>query len=413
MPTEERQGDTWVVTWDEHGVGIAIERLRETRDALKAEVTVSGMTAGRVLGPNVVDLLSARSQAEFANACAKRVNGLNDEEWRHLVVHACALVAREYRKPTPTVSLSDAPDEGPIQYVIPQLIPKSETTVMYGDGESAKSLLAVRIAFSVATGQDVPWGHEVTRGNVLYCDWETNLATVASRLRRVSRAMETPVPDNIFYKQCFRSLLDELSDIREQIARKTIALVIIDSLGFAASGALVEDETARSAMNAMRQMAPATRLAVAHVSKGSAESGGAVKPFGSAFFWNGMRSGIEIRRSDEAYSDRMIDVGIYHRKSNDGRHAKPIGLSVVFEENRSIMFDHSELVDVPDLASRAPLAQRIRELLKRGAQTTSDLALDLDAKEDSVKKTLQRMDGVIQLRPGGGRGHSAEWGLAQ
>lgn len=415
MPDVDRQGDTWVITWQEHAVGVGIERLRETRESLKAELTVSNESAGRVLGPNTVDLLSARSQAEFANACAKRVNGLSEEQWRGIVVHACAAVARDYRKPTPTVSLASVPDDGPVKYLIPQLVPLSETTLMYGDGESAKSLLAIRIAFSVATGQDVPWGHEVTIGNVLYCDWETNQSTVAARLRRIAKGMQTAVPENIFYKQCFRSLDDELGDIREQIARKHIALVIIDSIGFAASGALVEDQTARTVMNSLRQMTPATRLVIAHVSKSDAISTSTRRPFGSAFFWNGMRSGIEITRSEEAVADNVIDIGIYHRKSNDGRHARPMGASVIFGDDNSIIFEDTELNDVPDLAARAPLAQRIRALLKRGAMSTTDIADELDAKQDTVKRTLGRMEGVVSLdaHRGGGRGNAASWGLAE
>jgi AAA domain-containing protein len=414
MPDVQRDGDTWAFAWPEHGIAVGVERLRERSDTLKAEVTVESSMAGRVVGPNTVDLLSARSQAEFANACAKRVNGLGEDVWRSIVVYACARVAKDYREPTPTLVLADVEDSGPVQYLVPALVPRSETTVLYGDGEAAKSLLALRLGFSVATGQDVPWGHRVDTGGVLYLDWETNAATVASRLKRISRAMCTPVPDNLYYRQCFRSLADELPHIREEISRKRVVLVIVDSIGFAASGALIEDETARTAMNALRMMTPATRLVVAHVSKGSADSAGPVKPFGSAFFWNGMRSGIEVRRSEDQPSERIIDIGLYHRKSNDGRHARPIGLSVLFDQeyDGTILFEEAEMNDVPDLAARAPLSLRIRALLKQGAMATRDMADELDAKEDSVYRTLKRMDGVVMLEGGRGRGNASQWGLS-
>jgi hypothetical protein len=45
--------------------------------------------------------------------------------------------------------------------------------------------------------------------------------------------------------------------------------------------------------------------------------------------------------------------------------------------------------------------------------TTRQLADDLDAKEDSIKKTLNRMRGqVVQIHGGKGRGNIGEWGLA-
>ena len=407
MPDVERNGDVWLITWPEHGVGIGIERLRESRESLKAEITATNESAGRVQGPNNVDLLSARSQAEYANGCAERVNSLTKAQWHAIVIHACALVARDYRKPTPTVRFSSVADKGPVKYVDgTRLLPQSETTVMYGDGESAKSLLAMRIAFSIATGYDVPWGAEVASGNVLYCDWETNEDTQASRLRRIAQAMQVPVPDNMFYKQCFRSLDDELPDIREQIARERITFVVVDSIGFAASGALVEDQTARSAMNSLRLMSPATRLVIAHVSKQAAISTGPRRPFGSQFFWNGMRSGIEVSRSEESTTDNLIDLGVYHRKSNDGRHAKPFGLSVIFGDDESILFDDTEISEVPDLAQRAPLVQRIRDRLRHGAQAPDELADELGRTPADVIRALNRMSGVVELGRGG------KWGLS-
>lgn len=411
-PEVQRDGDTWVIHWPDHGVAMGVERIKEKGDSLKAEITAESQVAGRVVGPNTVDLLSARAQTEFANFCSKRVNGLAPELWQAMVVLVCARVAKDYRSPTPTLSLASVEDTGPVSYLIPYLVPQRETTVLYGDGESSKSLLSLRIAFSIATGYDVPWGHRVDKGNVLYLDWETTPNTVAARLRRISKAMCSPVPENIYYRQCFRSLTDELPHIREEISRKHIELVIVDSIGFAASGALVEDETARVSMNALRQMWPATRLVVAHVSKGAAESNGAIKPFGSAFFWNGMRSGIEVRRSEETVTDNFIDIGLFHRKSNDGRHAKPIGLTVTFDQDGDgILFDQTELEEVGDLASKAPLTQRIRDALKRGAVEPRALAERFDVKEETVARTLRRMPDVVQIRAGGGRGNPAMWGL--
>lgn len=412
-PTIQRDGDSWALAWPEHDVAMGLERLKERSEGLRAEVTVESGLAGRVVGPVDLNILSSESQTRFANVCHKRVNGLSSEVWHGLVIQACAIVAKQYREPTPTLDLSTVEAAGPIEYLVPGLIPKSETTVMYGDGESAKSLLALRIAFSVALGHELPWGPTPTATNVLYLDWETNAATVANRLSRLALGEACAVP-TIHYRQCFRSLSDELPHIKEEISRKHIGLVIVDSIGFAASGALVEDETARSAMNALRNMSPATRLVVAHVSKGTADAPtGRSKPFGSAFFWNGMRSGFEVRRSEES-AESVIDLGIYHWKSNDGRHLKPFGLSVVFDTaSEGILFEHGDIDEVPDLAARTPLSQRIRNMLRKTAMTTRDLSEELGIAENAVRTTLGRMEGVVRLEQGGGRGKSSSWGLKE
>ena len=333
-PEVQRDGDTWALAWHEQGISIGFERISERRDGLRAEVMVDSGSTGRVLGPVDLNLLSSSSQTTFANACAKRVNGLTADIWHAIVIQGCAIVARDFRKPAPTIDLSKVPDKGPVEYLDDPLrklgrglLPKGETTVFYGDGESAKSLLALRIAMSITQGTELPWGTTPQQGNVMYLDWETNPDTVASRLRRLAHGecCETPT---IFYRQCFRGLYDELPSVKEEISRKNISLVIVDSIGYAATGALTDDETARTSMGLLRTLNPCTRLVVAHISKADAESGGRAKPFGSQFFWNSMRSGVEMRRSLESTSDDMIDLAVIQQKSNDGRHVKPFSLTV-------------------------------------------------------------------------------------
>lgn len=415
-PTLERHGDSFFLTWTEHGIGFGIDRLKDVSDGLKAELTIEGVAPdarGRVLGPVNLNLLSSESQTRLANALAKRVNGYSSDLWHGMVVQACAMVSAQWRAPSPTVDLATIEDIEEVQYLIPGLVPTAETTVLYGDGESAKSLMALRIAYSVAHGVPLPWGvFPAVQGNVLYLDWETNPRTVALRLRRIALAEGLEAPP-LHYRQCFRSLADELPNIREEISKRRIALVIVDSIGFAASGALVEDETARTAMNALRSMTPATRLVVAHVSRESAlQAKGKVKPFGSAFFWNAMRSGIEVRRAEDDPEPDVMHLGLYHWKANDGEHHKPIALRVSFEGRRgAIDVRAADIQEVPDLAARTSISSRLYELLRRGQCDTKTLASELEESEATVARTLRRMTSVIQIEAGGGRGKAAIWGL--
>lgn len=424
-PEIRRDGDTWTLTWAEQQVGMGLERLRESSDGLHAEVTVESIrpdARGRLLGPVKLNVLSTESQTRFANTLDKRVNGL---QWHGLVVQACAIVAKQYRAPSPTIHLADiATDDDPIRYLFQQLVPSEETTVLYGDGESAKSLLTLRLALSAATGENLPWGDEpLEMYPVMILDWETNARTVANRLRRLAAGMGLPdVPKHIHYRgasrggHVLRSLEDELPNLRTEVSRLGIGLVIVDSIGFAVSGSLVEDQTARSAMNALRQLSPATRLVVAHVSNATAQqTSGTSRPFGSAFFWNGMRSGVEVRRSEEGIGQGVVEVGLYHRKANDGEHHQPIGLRAEFqgEPHRGpIVWRKQDIHEVADLSVRTSLSSRIRALLKQGAMDTRTLADELDTKESTLRVTLGRMPDVIQLNHGGGRGQSTTWGLA-
>lgn len=409
-PAIQRDGDTWALSWSEHGIAMGFERIKERSDGLKAMVTVEGAHAGRVVGPAELNMLSLQSQKTWASNCHKRVNSLSDDQWHAMMVQACAIVTKQFWEPTPTIHLDEVDSSGSTEYLVPGFVPKGETTVVYGDGGSLKSMFCLRLGMSHALGLEAPWGAQVGVGNVLYLDWETNEVTVARRLRRLAAGEACTTP-RIHYRACFRSLADELPHIKEEVSRRKISLVIVDSIGFAVSGALTEDEPARSAMNALRSLSPVTRLVVAHISKSSAEGLGKAKPFGSAFFWNGLRSGIELRTPEDATGQNVVDLGVYHNKSNDDRLQKPFGLSVIFDtQSDGILFEKSDIQDVPDLAARTSLSTRIRALLVKGAMDTNTLADQLDTTSAVIRKTADRM-GLVKVVDGTGRGNSVTWGL--
>jgi hypothetical protein len=420
-PRLERHGDTFALAWDSEQIAIGVERLRDGRsDGLVGELTVESLRpdgSGRVHGPVQVNLLSSETQTRLANTLAKRVNGLSPEAWGGIVTQCCALVAKAWREPTPVVDLATY-DTRPIQYVIDKLLPQDDTTVLYGDGESGKSILVQRVAISIVTGCALPWGDRPNvTGPVLYLDWETNPNTVANRLQRLGRGLSLVLPPNQFhYRYCQRSLVDELPAIREQVSRLGVVLVVVDSIGYAADGALVEDLTARTVMNGLRSLSPVCRLAIAHVSAKTAtdKTSAPGRPFGSTFFWNSMRSGIEVRRSEDDDDPNVISMGIYHQKSNDpgrGGKRKPFGLALMFDDDgREAAFEMAEIRDIPDLAERTPLSQRLRQLLSHGAMTKADLAEETGANPDTIAKTLRRMPDVIRVDRGG-QGSAASWGL--
>lgn len=425
-PTVERHAESWVLTWPEHSIGMGMDRPRESFRGLEFEVTVQSQLpagSGHIAGPIKLDLLSSDAQSRFAARMAKRVNGLPLDTWERIVIQACTLVARDYRAPTPSVNLATYTDEDDEadEYLIPGLLPKGETTILYGDGSSAKSLMALRIALSCATGRPLPWGASPAAPvKVLYLDWETNVGKMRSRMARLAAGMGIDLPNlpDIRYRgtvrrRTIRSLTDELPSIREEIDREDIGLVVVDSISYAVNGPLVEDMTARQATNDLRQLAPATRLVIAHLNKDAADNAtGPVRPFGSAYFWNGMRSGIEVRKAREQPRGGVMELGVFHRKSNDDELLRPFGLEVHFDgRDGPVEVRKGSIEDIPDLAARTSISSRITAALRRGEMDTPTIAGEIGEDVPTTRKTLERMDNITQIRAGGGRGHAATWGL--
>lgn len=405
---------------------MGFEQVRDSRDGVTAQVVVESQhperTQNRLAGPARLNLLSMQSQTQWVKQLNSRLDRV---PWDDVLITACATVVRQFQQASPMVDLSQVDLLTKRQeHLIPGLVPLGETTFAYGDSESLKSMLGGIIAVCVMEGLALPWAVMPTRQcRVLYCDWETNEVVQAERLQRIALGLGVSHRSQILYRGTLRgrdasplrTLMDEVASLREQIQRERIGLVIIDSIGFAVDGKLVDDDVARGAMRALAQLTPATRLVIAHISKESAQQqGGRVDPFGSAFFRAGIRSGFEVRRSgQESFENDTVDVGIFHWKSNDGAHVRPFGLRFYFEpDNGPIRVRTHDLNDVPDLAMRTSLSSRLRSALRGGADTIYALAEELDANVDTVSRTLRRMPDAIRI-DGGGAGQPATWGLRQ
>src|SRR5262249_52330274 len=153
------------------------------------------------------------------------------------------------------------------------------------DGESGKSLVALLIAVAAMTGVVLPWAARVERPlKVMYLDWETTERTVNSRLRRICHGYALSEVPHLLYREMHRPPVDVVDVLRADRDRLGVELFVSDSISYATTGSLNDDDAARGLMNAERALSPATRLCVAHVSAETARaSGGTARPFGSTF----------------------------------------------------------------------------------------------------------------------------------
>ena len=159
-------------------------------------------------------------------------------------------------------------------------------------------------------------------------------------------------------------------------------------------------------MTALRTLAPAARLLLAHVSKASADASGPARAYGSVFVNNLARSAWELRRAREDDGADDLVVALHHRKVNRGKLHPPLGLRFCFGPE-AVRVEASDLGDRPELLAGTSLGYRLRTALAHGARSTADLAEELDATVDTVRRTLNRQakrGGVVRL--------GDNWGLA-
>jgi len=293
-------------------------------------------------------------------------------------------------------------------------------TVLFADGGAGKSILALMMAYSVASGRPLLGKPQGPPRNVLYLDWETDAQTHAERLRAIHNAYDFAADQPVvYYKRMAGSLADSVEQIRQEVARLQIALVVVDSLSLAVGGGVaLEDSATATAFFGAARLLETCLLAISHVSKATIANTTNQKasPFGSAFFRNTARLAWYVESLQEEGASESL-IRFEHVKSNNGRYQRQHGYRLRFdnigeagdEQLVGIRLSPIDLTDVPEFAKKVTWSQRIAAVLRDGAMTTAEVAEALGEEDSStISKRLsdeRRANRIIRLP-------DSKWGLA-
>jgi len=388
------------------GITFEFSRLKESSDTLTAEVSITSLGAGEIAWSRV-NLTSTQGR----NALAKEAKETSPEApWPQVVSEACRMVARHWRRAEPAGELEPAEPNG-ARYLVDGYIPLGETTILYADGGSGKSLLALAIAVSGIQGH--PLSQRWAVGPVqrcLYLDWESDKQTHAERLWGLTTAREQIPKGTILHRRLWRPFTDHLDSIRDDCDRHGIDLVAIDSLAPASGPEPESGDAAVRTLTALRALT-ATRLVTAHVSKNGSDANGRTRVYGSVFNTNLARSTVEAKLNEIDSGPHRLSIGLRHDKHNLGPRAAPSALAFEWDEVGRITVGGAEpegtMRNVPD---------QIRDALRREPLTAQDLA-DLTGRAPNLIRArlgdMKRAHEVIRLTDyQTGRGNKNLWALA-
>jgi len=323
---------------DDAGILFVFSRIKEHHDDIGGMLRITlvnlpGYKNGDIYDSHIV-LTGSRSKSDAANACVKRVPAI--EDWHGLIEQACQGVRRLLEEGTPIVDLATVEVPPDANYILRPLLRAGEHTLVFGDGGSGKSTLALA------------WATQV-EGPVLYLDYEDDETNLARRLQTLAAGANTTV-QHVLYKRGEAALPTLADALSRQIARGGIRGLIVDSAGLACGA---EPETADSAnayFRALRGLHVEWSLTIAHQPKAKEKS---PMPFGSVYWWNNPRSIWQTRRSQEENSD-VIHVGVWHRKSNNGKLQTPIGYQITFGAGVTALRDEPvrAVIDFRDYVSQ-------------------------------------------------------------
>jgi hypothetical protein len=189
----------------------------------------------------------------------------------------------------------------------------------------------------------------------------------------------------VTYVRCQKPLTYEADRLRRIVRDEGIEYAVFDSIAFACDGPPEAAEVAGRYFRGVRQIGGGS-LHVAHVSK--AENADK-KPFGSTFWHNGARSTWFVQAAEGSADAEVLQIGLFQRKANLGRLRQPLSFKVEFAEDFT-RFRRANPAESPDLAGQLTIRQRMAHLLRKGSMTREAIAEEVDAKPETIDRTIRR-----------------------
>jgi DNA-binding transcriptional ArsR family regulator len=302
----------------------------------------------------------------------------------------------------------------PRRYVIGGLVPEAHTTVIYGDGGVAKSMLMLSASLTVANGGHSWLGYPVQGGPVLYLDFELDDQEQNRRVKQLAQAegLSGP-PDSLLYmgalgykaRTAFEAALESCKE-------HGVKLMILDSLGPALQG---DAEAARDVIGFYQNVLEPFRaqgitvVIVDHQSKLQAgQRYQSKRAFGSVFKGNLARSVIQVEARDRW--ENKLSLLLRQVKHNFGPLADPFGVELTFAEEM-VTVEHAEL-EASAMAEEQTLnaADRIVYALKDGPAYPDEIMDVTGLAQGTVKVTLSGLRKAGKVEP---TGESGKWGAEQ
>jgi len=328
-PHFETKGSGYVYVVERGGriIEARISRLEKVREGgLKGEVSIK--VDKQPLVRTSPTLTSVSGVDSFWRKLNRRMH-IDDYgiDWEAYVEELAGRVIDAHRSGTPVVRLRDVVVPESVEWEVNPYILRGQNCVVYGEGGSGKSMLALLMAVLVDTGfVSSDLGISAQHGKVLILDYETDEEEFFRRTNWLHNGLgikSASVDSNIIYRRCSHPLAAEADRIKDIVEEEGVTCLIVDSLGLATGGGLDEAESVLAYFSALRWIETST-LTLTHTNKEG-------RIFGSVYTLNSGRSVWEVK--SETPRSGVLDVVTFHRKSNIVGKERPRAYEMQFTDD--------------------------------------------------------------------------------
>jgi hypothetical protein len=268
-------------------------------------------------------LNSTGARKALAEYLGRRAPGLG-VDWLELLEMAGTKVSLAMEQEDPPSLLGEGEASTADTWLLEPLCLAGLPTIIFGQGGSGKSLVALAAGLTIASGAPLLGMAPERTARVAYLDAEMDKRQHAIRMRQLMH--DHPLPDVLYVPCGQRPLVEDVDRLAKILMDAKIEYVICDSVAFMAGNDPESSAGAREFYRALKQLNVAS-LCIAH----STKDGENKFPFGSIFWSNGARQTWYAHGST---SGNVLSVGLYQRKRNVTRAYDPIGLKFTFDADR-------------------------------------------------------------------------------
>jgi DNA-binding transcriptional ArsR family regulator len=380
---------------DDAGAGLA-QKLAETcPDALRERVQVLQLPDG-IKDANELWQREGANAERFRNALAECATFSLSH---FLTLNTPEKVRNWQAEP---IDLAEATPR-PAEWLVKDLIPARHATNLYGDSGTGKSLIALYLALCVIEGIPFLNFPTVKRGKVLYLDLELDAEIHTLRWWAIARgAGYTTPPKGLRYVRWTQGLIGHEGELWELIEQEQPALLIVDSFG-KATGKPLDPDLAIALYNLFDAL-PVPVLVIDHTAKPNPEiPAESAREYGTVYKRHYARSAVQV---DLQGSERgHIGVILRHQKSNFGRLAPEIPLTLAFVEEDGVLLEVRLQYGGQAVQSNAELFGRrgevVRFLSENGEATQKQIAEGIDLSQGRVSIYLKQLiaEGIVEEVP--------------
>jgi len=351
----------YALTWAEHNLAIRVDRIREHSDVVSGEVTIRSAAPGQNshLHQARLNITSTAARKQLANFMEGRYGPI--PPWSDVLEQLCVMVLTQHREGEPIIRIGDLPRREALLWRVYPLLVEDQANMVYGAGQTGKSMLAVYLSVLLDSGINEN-GLTVEPGKVLYVDYETDELEVSERVKAIQAGIGLGFETDIIYRFGRLPLADDIEQVQRAVIEHGVNLVVVDSLGMAAGGDQDKSTDIIRYFQALRTLR-CTTLTIDHLNKEG-------KLYGNVYKFNESRCIWQTKSVSEP-GQSTLDIGLYHRKMNNGRLEKPLGFKLEFGDGVYTV-SKQDVMAIPDLASEATPMQQIHDLLRHTPTMTAE-----------------------------------------